>query len=84
MSSTLSSNERISSKIEIAYPDYAKLPKQVQQKYESLPTKVNFFRMLGYSPGAYVESHRSNQRHFQEAYTIRLPQRASCSAGGCT
>ena len=55
MSSTLSSNERISSKIEIAYPDYAKLPKQVQQKYESLPTKVNFFRMVGYSPGAYAE-----------------------------
>ena len=49
------SNERISSKIEIEYPDYAKLPERVKQKYESLPTKVNFFRMLGYSPGAYVE-----------------------------
>ena len=51
----MSTNERISSKIEIEYPDYAKLPEQVRQKYESLPTKVNFFRMLGYSPGAYME-----------------------------
>ena len=55
MSSILSSNEKLSSKIEIEYPDYAKLPERVKQKYESLPTKVNFFRMLGYSPGAFVE-----------------------------
>ena len=48
-------NERISSKIEIEFPDYAKLPERVQQKYESLPTNVNFFRMMGYSPGTFVE-----------------------------
>ncbi len=27
----------------------------MQQKYENLPSKVNFFRMMGYSPGTFVE-----------------------------
>jgi alkylhydroperoxidase family enzyme len=48
-------NERLSSKIEIEFPDFTKLPAPVREKFESLPTKVNFFRMLGYSPGAFVE-----------------------------
>lgn len=48
-------NERLSSRLEIVYPDFTKLPEQVRQKFESLPTKVNFFRMMGYSPGAFVE-----------------------------
>jgi alkylhydroperoxidase family enzyme len=47
-------NKRLSSKIEIEYPDFSKLPEPVRQKFESLPTKVNFFRMLGYSPGTFV------------------------------
>ena len=40
-------NNRISSKIEIKYPDYSKLPERVKEKFGSLSTKVNFFRMLG-------------------------------------
>ena len=48
-------NKRISSKIEIEFPDFSKLPERVQQRYESLPTIVNFFRMMGYSPGTFVE-----------------------------
>jgi alkylhydroperoxidase family enzyme len=48
-------NKRISSKIEIEFPDFSKLPERVQQRYESLPTVVNFFRMMGYSPGTFVE-----------------------------
>ena len=39
--------KRLSSKIEIEYPDFSRLPQPVRQKFESLPTKVNFFRMLG-------------------------------------
>lgn len=48
-------NKRLGSKIEIDYPDFAKLPEPVRKKFDSLPTKVNFFRMLGYSPGTFVE-----------------------------
>ncbi|MGM0904495.1 MAG: carboxymuconolactone decarboxylase family protein [Bacillota bacterium] len=51
----MSSNERISSKIDIEYPNFEELPERVKQKYEGLSTKVNFFRMLGYSPGTYEE-----------------------------
>jgi alkylhydroperoxidase family enzyme len=51
----LSSNERLSSIIKIEFPDFAKLPERVKQRYESLPTVVNFFRMMGYSPGTFVE-----------------------------
>lgn len=48
-------SERLSSKIEIDYPDFSKLPERLQQKFEGLPTKVNFFRMMGYSTGTYLE-----------------------------
>ena len=48
-------SERVSSKVEIGYPDFTKLPEHVRQKFENLPTKVNFFRMMGYSPGTFVE-----------------------------
>jgi alkylhydroperoxidase family enzyme len=47
------SNDKISSKVEIDYPDFTNLPDHVSDKFEKLPTKVNFFRMLGYSPGAF-------------------------------
>lgn len=55
MTKSNGSKERISSIIEIAFPDFTKLPERVKVKFDSLPTKVNFFRMLGHSPGAYVE-----------------------------
>ena len=35
-------NSKLSSKIEIEYSDFEKLPEPVRQKFESLPTKVNF------------------------------------------
>jgi alkylhydroperoxidase family enzyme len=47
-------NKRLSAKIEIEYPDFSKLPDPVRQKFDSLPTKVNFFRMMGYSPDTFV------------------------------
>lgn len=47
-------NDIISSKVEIAYPDFTKLPENVREKFENLPTKVNFFRMLGHSVGAFI------------------------------
>lgn len=56
MSNNSGFNQRLSSIIEIAYPDFAKLPERVRQKFESLPTKVNFFRMLGYSRGTFKEN----------------------------
>jgi hypothetical protein len=43
-------NKRISSKLDIAYPDFTKLADSVKQKYDSLPTVVNIFRMLGIAP----------------------------------
>ncbi|KPX01416.1 carboxymuconolactone decarboxylase [Pseudomonas syringae] len=46
--------ENISSKVRIEYPDFSTLPEPVREKFESLPTKVNFFRMLGYSAGAFI------------------------------
>jgi len=48
-------NEQLSSKIEIAYPDFTQLPERIKQKFEGLPTQVNFFRMMGHSRGTYVE-----------------------------
>ncbi|WP_423801752.1 carboxymuconolactone decarboxylase family protein [Neobacillus sp. SAB-20_R2A] len=51
----MSSNNKLSSIVEIDFPDFTKLPEQVKQRYESLPTIVNFFRMMGYSPGTFVE-----------------------------
>jgi alkylhydroperoxidase family enzyme len=53
MANPTGSNDKISSKVEIDYPDFTKLPDHVREKFEKLPTKVNFFRMLGYSPGAF-------------------------------
>ena len=47
-------NDRISSNIDIEYPDFSKLPEAVRDRFESLPTKVNFFRMLGHSAGAFI------------------------------
>ncbi len=46
---------RVNSHVGIEYPDFSKSPESVRHKFESLPTKVNFFRMLGYSPGTFVE-----------------------------
>lgn len=48
-------SKRLSSTVAIDFPDFTKLPVEVQQKFDSLPTKVNFFNMVGYSAGAYVE-----------------------------
>lgn len=47
-------NDKISSKVEIEYPDFSKLPDNIREKFENLPTKVNFFRMLGHSVGAFI------------------------------
>lgn len=44
----------ISGCVKIDYPDFSVLPDAVRTTFESLPTKVNFFRMLGHSPGAFV------------------------------
>jgi alkylhydroperoxidase family enzyme len=51
---SLQDTDKISSKVEIQYPDFSKLPDEVREKFESLPTKVNFFRMLGHSVGAFI------------------------------
>ena len=50
-----STNKRLSSKLDIEYPDFSKLPEPVRKKFEGLPTVVNIFRMLGYSAGTFVE-----------------------------
>jgi hypothetical protein len=47
-------NSMISSNVEIDYPDFTKLPAPVREKFDSLSTKVNFFRMLGHSAGAFI------------------------------
>jgi alkylhydroperoxidase family enzyme len=54
MTDQLQNNEMISSKVEIDYPDFTKLPDNVREKFEGLNTKVNFFRMLGHSVGAFI------------------------------
>lgn len=48
------SNEQITSTVAVDYPDFAHAPDDVREKFESLPTKVNFFRMLGHSAGAFI------------------------------
>jgi hypothetical protein len=48
-------NDRLSSRVDIEFPDFTKSSDDVRKKFEGLPTKVNFFRMMGYSPGAFVE-----------------------------
>src|SRR5690606_5477480 len=47
--------DRLSTNVDIEFPDFTKLPDDVRQKFEDLPTKANFFRMMGYSPGAFIE-----------------------------
>lgn len=47
-------NEPLSSIVSIEYPDFAQLPEAVRDKFEGLRTKVNFFRMVGHSAGAFV------------------------------
>jgi alkylhydroperoxidase family enzyme len=54
MANPSGSNDKISSIVSVDYPDFAKLPADVRDKFESLPTKVNFFRMLGHSAGAFI------------------------------
>lgn len=54
MSDTSKSNEKITSEVSIDYPDFTKLPADVRKKFDELPTKVNFFRMVGHSPGAFI------------------------------
>lgn len=51
----MTSNDKLNPEINIEYPDFDTLPEKVKEKYESLPTKVNAFRMFGHSPGTYVE-----------------------------
>jgi hypothetical protein len=48
------SNEQITSTVAVDYPDFSQAPDDVREKFESLPTKVNFFRMLGHSAGAFI------------------------------
>jgi alkylhydroperoxidase family enzyme len=47
-------NDRIKSGVSVSYPDFSQAPPDVQKKYEQLPTKVNFFKMLGHSTGAFI------------------------------
>ncbi len=54
MTDTPQDSDSISSNVCIAYPDFAKLPEPVREKFDSLTTKVNFFRMLGHSAGAFI------------------------------
>lgn len=46
--------EDISSIVSVEYPDFNVLPDKVREKFDSLPTKVNFFRMIGHSVGAFA------------------------------
>lgn len=48
-------NQKLSSKLDIPYPDFSTLPAPVKEKFDNLPTVVNIFRMLGYSAGTFVE-----------------------------
>lgn len=54
MADSTGSNDDISSKVDIDYPDFSTLPDAVRQKFEAMPTKVNFFRMMGYSTGTFI------------------------------
>jgi alkylhydroperoxidase family enzyme len=54
MSGSSRAKDKISSEVSIEYPDFNTLPNDVREKFEGLPTKVNFFRMLGYSAGAFI------------------------------
>jgi alkylhydroperoxidase family enzyme len=54
MSGSSRAKDKISSEVSIEYPDFNTLADDVREKFEGLPTKVNFFRMLGYSAGAFI------------------------------
>ena len=54
MSQQSTNQNRISSKLAIEYPDFDTLPEAVRKKFEGLPTKVNFFKMMGYSAGTFI------------------------------
>jgi hypothetical protein len=41
--------------VNVEYPDFTQLPDRVREKFQGLPTKVNSFPMLAYSPGTFVE-----------------------------
>lgn len=77
MSEQTDANKRISSKLDIAYPDFTKLPESVKQKYDSLPTVVNIFRMLGYRSG-----NRSRSVMQMLEHTLGGIMRYSISTGG--
>lgn len=47
-------DDLIRSIVSVEYPDFSKAPSHVREKFESLPTKVNFFKMLGHSIGAFI------------------------------
>jgi alkylhydroperoxidase family enzyme len=47
-------NDQISSTVMIDFPNFATLPDAVRDKFDRLPTKVNFFRMAGHSAGAFI------------------------------
>ena len=55
MTGDADTNKRLSSKLDIPYPDVSKLPEAVRKKFDSLPTVVNIFRMLCYSAGTFNE-----------------------------
>ncbi|MBT0667303.1 carboxymuconolactone decarboxylase [Novosphingobium profundi] len=54
MNNTTEIHDLIRSKIQIDYPNFEQAPSAVREKFEALPTKVNFFRMLGHSVGAFI------------------------------
>ena len=62
MSADSNTNKRISSTLDIPYPDFAKLPEAVKQKYDSLPMVVNIFKMLGYSSGTGSKGENGNSK----------------------
>jgi alkylhydroperoxidase family enzyme len=55
MTGDADTNKKLSSKLDIPYPDVSKLPEAVRQKFDGLPTVVNIFRMLCYSAGTFNE-----------------------------
>lgn len=55
MSKSEDFSDRVSSRVHIEYPDFGTLPAHVKEKFENLPTKVNFFRTMGYSPDYHKE-----------------------------
>lgn len=54
------------------YPDLSAAPKQVEEKFQSLPAKINLFRMLAHSHGLYVPLMDFTQAIFKD---LSLPKR---------